>query len=92
MRKQDRFGRFGGEEWLGILIGDNSDSVENLFKRLSQKLRDLNLSTISDTISITYSLGAAIVSEDDDSVETTIKRADTKLYEAKENGRDCFKL
>lgn len=90
MRKQDRFGRYGGEEWLGILIGDSPDSVENVFDRLSSELDSLTLPQLSQPLSIKFSLGAAIVVDEDDSIDDTIKRADIRLYEAKENGRDQF--
>lgn len=86
LRKEDKVGRFGGEEFL--IISKNSLAVTN---RMAERLRDeIQKLTFEEypKIKVTASFGLATRVSEDLSVSEIIKRADDKLYEAKENGRN----
>ena len=86
-RPFDLYGRWGGEEFVGIL----RDIINDDLARLGDRLRMLieHSYTIQDhkKLHVTVSLGATLVNENDDP-ESLIKRADTLLYESKRAGRN----
>ena len=90
LRKQDKFGRYGGEEWLICLVDTDDDFVHNLFLRLRQTYQQSMPAEIKSNHALTFSMGAAMLNPDEDSsIDILISRADTNLYKAKQNGRDC---
>ncbi|MCF7927259.1 MAG: sensor domain-containing diguanylate cyclase [Candidatus Izimaplasma sp.] len=91
-READNFGRFGGEEFL--LVAE-LDSEELLYK-LAEKLRILVAESAfrfknEKPINVTVSIGGSLVRKKD-SVKSLIKRADTAMYQAKNNGRNQTKI
>jgi diguanylate cyclase (GGDEF)-like protein len=78
--------RYGGEEF-GMLVKDTD--LENTYL-LSEQLREVVATNPSPTgHPITISLGISLFHEGDLHSETIIKRADTALYQSKQNGRNC---
>lgn len=89
LRKEDGFGRYGGEEWLLVLPGISDTQVAAVFSRLKKTLNETYVADLVGPDSVTFSMGAAAVdTAKDDSVEGVIGRADALLYRAKEQGRD----
>jgi diguanylate cyclase (GGDEF)-like protein len=88
LRESDLFGRLGGEEF-GIFLSDTG--MDNAF-HLADKLREaISQSTVEvDGKTITYTVSIGIESSElnDGSIDELFKRADLKLYGAKEKGRD----
>ncbi len=84
MRGFDFASRYGGEEFA-VLVSN----VENKhLKEIAERIRSLvSLSALREpeNITISVSIGAAYA-KSDDTVEDLIKRADEKLYQAKNNG------
>lgn len=80
--------RFGDEEFLILLP---KTSVSEAFK-LAEKIRNCIASspTFSEKIiiEITASGGVAQWDSQEQDIESTLKRADNALYQAKEQGRD----
>jgi diguanylate cyclase (GGDEF)-like protein len=87
-RDSDSVFRYGGEEFL-ILLPKTSGSEA---VKLADKIRSSIASkpTFSDKliIEITVSGGVAQWDNQDADIESTLKRADKALYQAKEQGRD----
>lgn len=86
VRKSDLFGRWGGEEFLGIY------SVNRKYEAsiLGEKTRILVENTqipYNPPLSVTASFGVAVV-RDDDTPESIVKRADELMYQSKKNGRN----
>ena len=86
IRKTDFFGRWGGEEFLGIY------AVKNLAEAqiAAEKIRVLISSTeipCERPLSVTASIGITIV-EDSDTVETLVERADHLMYKSKKSGKN----
>ncbi len=88
-RSFDTVGRWGGEEFIGIIENVNKDEL----LKISEKLRSLvdassiKLEGFENNINTTISIGATI-SKPEDSPETIIKRADELMYESKQAGRN----
>ncbi len=88
IRNQDRFGRYGGEEWLLVLTNTTVDDVKLIFDRVTKNLNAIELSNIPSDYKITFSLGATQVDIKDANLNKAINRADENLYKAKETGRN----
>jgi len=85
--------RYGGEEFAILLSGETMDSLSEIAEEIclciSQipiKLEDAPIRQLSLTVSI----GTAMIETDDQSKEELLERSDAALYEAKNNGRNCF--
>ncbi len=90
IRNQDRFGRYGGEEWLLVLTNTPVEDVQIIFDRVSDGLKTIELPDVPEDFKVTFSLGATQLQRSDISLNTIIKRADENLYKAKESGRNKF--
>jgi diguanylate cyclase (GGDEF)-like protein/PAS domain S-box-containing protein len=92
VRSSDTVSRQGGDEFVVLLPEmDHSDDAAHTAKRM--------LAAVAETISIdghelhiTASIGVSVYPDDGPDAETLIKNADTAMYQAKENGRQCFKF
>ena len=83
LRDDDVIARFGGDEFIALLFGLPSIKlIEERCKRINESL---NIQ-LSDTLSITASIGIAICPEDGTDFPTLLKKADTAMYEAKQAG------
>ena len=88
--KGDEFGRYGGEEWLFVLNSADEKVVRSIFQKLAvafQKYCDA-IEAFNPKKEMTFSVGATLNSKSPNSLDSLIKRADTLLYRAKENGRN----
>ncbi|ADK83298.1 diguanylate cyclase [Sediminispirochaeta smaragdinae DSM 11293] len=84
IRKADSCGRWGGEEFL--IICQEADCHQSLI--LAERFRDtISKHRIPDLPSVTASFGIAS-SEESSSIQTLLKAADSRLYEAKLQGRN----
>jgi diguanylate cyclase (GGDEF)-like protein len=90
LRSQDRFGRFGGEEFLLVMPGADLAQVPYVFERLRRALNETPIAGLPEGRAITFSLGAAELRGVADDLESIIQRADRALYRAKQAGRDRF--
>jgi diguanylate cyclase (GGDEF)-like protein len=86
-RPFDLIGRWGGEEFLGIIRNVSRQQLEDLGNRLRVLVESAYIQTESEKLHVSISIGATLIC-DDDSMETVIKRADTLLYESKRTGRN----
>jgi diguanylate cyclase (GGDEF)-like protein len=90
IRQEDIACRYGGEEFVLILP---DTSVENTRKRaeiLRKAVKDGFRIKFRDNIfQITISLGAAVLPDNGLTPADVISAADTALYRAKAQGRDC---
>jgi len=86
-RPFDLYGRWGGEEFIGIIRNITHQDLEGLGNKL--RLLVENSYVIHDTgkLHVTVSIGATLIN-DDDTIESLIKRADILLYKSKSAGRN----
>jgi diguanylate cyclase (GGDEF)-like protein/PAS domain S-box-containing protein len=86
-RPFDLYGRWGGEEFIGVIRNIGDDDLEQLGNRLRILIEHAYILHNGEKLQITVSIGATSVT-DDDGTESLIKRADTLLYESKRLGRN----
>lgn len=87
IRSIDRFGRYGGEEFLLILPETSGDAGERTTDRLREIVADLDWSAISHGMTVTISAGLTMLRLDD-TTDSILARADAALYRAKDMGRN----
>ncbi len=87
IRNIDRFGRYGGEEFLLVLPDTTNDIATRLLDRLRAIIADLDWSAFSPDMRVTISAGIATL-RPDENPDTLLARADNALYTAKERGRN----
>ncbi len=94
LREEDVVARYGGEEFCVILPNTAKDQIAYLAERV--RLSILNHSFYREEIqperTLTISMGGASFPDDGDDFKGLIKRADTALYQSKQNGRNMFTL
>jgi diguanylate cyclase (GGDEF)-like protein len=92
----DSVARFGGEEFVILLQDVSMDEASHIAERLRKSIRSQRfyLKEAPGGFNVTCSFGVAQaqVTEENENpanvAERTLKAADSKLYEAKSNGRD----
>jgi diguanylate cyclase (GGDEF)-like protein/PAS domain S-box-containing protein len=86
-RPTDVFGRWGGEEFVGILPGVNRQGMETLGNRLRLLVENSYIMHGHEKLNVTISVGACL-GQNDDTIESLLRRADSLLYESKKAGRN----
>jgi diguanylate cyclase (GGDEF)-like protein len=87
LRLTDCFGRFGGEEFMMVLIDTPLEGAMITAERVRSAVEALDFPEIDASLRITISIGVAEHARRTESA-ATIKRADDSLYVAKKNGRN----
>ncbi len=87
IRSVDRFGRYGGEEFLLVLPDMDTNSAARALDRLRAIVADLEWSAFSPGMKVTMSAGVATLKTNETS-DTFLARADRALYAAKAQGRN----
>jgi diguanylate cyclase (GGDEF)-like protein len=87
IRSVDRFGRYGGEEFLLVLPDTPEHVAAGLLDRLRAIIADLDWSAFSSGMQVTVSAGVATL-EADETPDAFLARADAALYKAKAQGRN----
>ncbi len=86
-RPFDILGRWGGEEFIAIIINTTEDQLHSIANRWRILVEQSKLSLNSVIIQVTISIGATMV-QTDDTVDTLIARADKLMYRSKKSGRN----
>jgi diguanylate cyclase len=87
IRSIDKFGRYGGEEFLLVLPDTPGDAAARLLDRLRAIIADLDWSAFSPSMQVTISAGVATL-RPDENPDIFLARADSALYAAKARGRN----
>lgn len=91
-RTTDIAGRFGGEEFAIILPDTDGQQALAVAERLRQQISKLQLAWDTQLLSATVSIGISEYSTGMSVYQDWIDHADTALYQAKAEGRDCCVL
>ncbi|MBY0574928.1 MAG: EAL domain-containing protein [Undibacterium sp.] len=92
LRSDDTIGRLGGDEFLIVL---DPCGTEQSIVIVLNKLRDAVSAPLmldGHTMEISCSIGVSLYPDDGQSSEALIRAADTAMYSAKINGRNCFEF
>ena len=103
LRETDVMGRYGGEEFIILLPNAGEKEITVIFSRMQQALKSHICEYNGENIilPITVSMGASVVSDVPEQLneneqkmllDTIIKKADNKTYEAKEEGKDQLRF
>lgn len=86
---EDVVGRYGGEEFVVMLLDASTDEAERVAARIQQRLQQRALAHAASEVSaqVTVSMGIASTTSDC-SAEQLIAHADEALYRAKRQGRN----
>ena len=88
VRASDMIIRYGGEEFLALLVGADETKTLEVAERVRTEMEDHAFSTTSGPLKKTISVGASLYPQDSDSFWECVKFADVALYQAKETGRN----
>lgn len=87
LRSADVIARWGGEEFLVVMLENPGANPNMGLERLRAVLADAGVSSTVPDLRIGFSAGVARCQRDE-SIEATIDRADAALYQAKAQGRN----
>lgn len=87
IRKSDVLGRWGGDEFLIIALGEIENETNPLFERIRKSTEESAVMFDGNEIPMTVSIGVATATADE-TVEELLHRADLALYHVKKNGRN----
>ena len=87
IRTVDRFGRYGGEEFLLVLPDTPGDEAARTLDRLRAIIAELDWSAFSPGMQVTISAGVTTLNPNE-TPDTFLARADSALYAAKARGRN----
>jgi len=88
VRSSDLVIRYGGEEFLALLIGADEEKTLEVAERVRKSMEDNIFQTSSGQLKKTLSIGVSLFPDDVDAFWECVKFADIALYEAKESGRN----
>jgi diguanylate cyclase (GGDEF)-like protein/PAS domain S-box-containing protein len=90
-RSFDTVGRWGGEEFVGIIANVDHDHLRLIGERYRIMVENSILTESPEAIQTTISIGATIA-RTNDTLESLVKRADALMYRSKLAGRNCITL
>ncbi|RDH81420.1 MAG: hypothetical protein DIZ80_15140 [endosymbiont of Galathealinum brachiosum] len=88
LRVQDQISRWGGEEFLVLLPETDGKYASMVAEKICSQIACNILRCNGNEITVTVSIGVATYHKDNN-LDRIIKLADERLYEAKNNGRNC---
>jgi two-component system cell cycle response regulator len=91
-RASDVVVRFGGEEFIIVFPKTKRDVALSVLERLKKKFSEQTFQSGDETFSCTFSCGIVEVTKPTEPLEHWLSLADSALYDAKHNGRNCVKL
>ncbi len=88
VRKADLVVRFGGEEFLILLVDIREGEAEKVAEKLRKIIEEYEFKTPKGILKRTISIGVSEFPVDTSAIWEAIKFADVALYKAKETGRN----
>ena len=92
LRAGDLLGRSAGNKLGAVLVSRTSDEVAEFARTLREAVRASIIETPQGSVCATVSVGAVIVPRDAAAAEQAMARAEEALDQAKQFGRDSFRL
>jgi diguanylate cyclase (GGDEF)-like protein len=91
LRQADVLARFGGEELIVFLPHTDPLGALDVAERIREKVQSLAVPWQAGSVSTTVSVGVAPLRAELPSLDWMIHEADTALYAAKADGRNCVR-
>jgi len=92
LREGDTVARLGGDEFVFLLLG--LEKVEDCEITLHRLLKVISEPVVlrNQPVSVSASIGISIFPEDDTDPDTLLRHADQAMYQAKQQGKNCFHI
>jgi diguanylate cyclase (GGDEF)-like protein len=87
IREIDYASRFGGEEFVVLLVKTDLEQAKQVAERIRSGIEGYNFADIAPGLNVTVSIGIANYKEYK-SIQETLMTADNRMYRAKEEGRN----
>ena len=91
LRPFDIVGRWGGEEFLAVVVNVDLETLTTVAERMRALVTQSRLNHDSENITVSVSVGATLVLPGDDA-DSLVKRADEGMYRSKAGGRNQVTL
>lgn len=88
IRTSDLFARWGGDEFVILLVETDLEQAGQFVRRISRAIVDMPIEIGLLNVSLTISLGLSTLLSPSDTLEMLLSRADQALYSAKRLGRN----
>ena len=92
VRESDAVGRFGGEEFTVLLPRTGAACAYRIAERLRASAAGLSVAGADARISVTVSIGVAVLGQHGHGLFELLAAADAALYRAKDAGRDQVRV
>jgi diguanylate cyclase (GGDEF)-like protein len=92
VRESDVVGRFGGEEFTVLLPRTDAEGACRIAERLRSSAGLLSVAAAEASISVTVSIGVAVLGQHGSDLFELLAAADLALYRAKDDGRNLVRL
>ncbi len=92
VRGEDTVSRQGGDEFVALLSEVHQPEDAAVIARKMLQTVAQTHSVGQHELRVTASIGVSIYPDDGMDAETIVKNADTAMYQAKENGRHCYRF
>ena len=89
IRSSDILGRWGGEEFVAIILNVDRDGLYLVAEKLRSSIENVKIKENGHALNVTVSIGAILADpESKPDKDDILKKADELLYESKTNGRN----
>ena len=88
IRRSDKAGRWGGEEFMLLILESDAQQTVHVLEKIKKTFSETTFDQIGK---VTASYGVTQVSKDD-THDDIVRRSDQAMYKAKENGRDRIEV
>lgn len=92
VRRNEIFARLGGDEFAVLVPDATDDMVRVLAERVTRSIALVRFQFEGQSLRLTTSLGIAVFPDHADNVEDLVARADTAMYQAKDSGKNAWRV
>jgi two-component system, cell cycle response regulator len=93
LKEGEAIGRYGGEEFLFVCPRCNVDKAKDRAEVILNTMRNTPVHVRDKEIPVNASIGIAVTNQNEDiTTKQLVQSADEALYQAKEDGRNCFRI
>jgi diguanylate cyclase (GGDEF)-like protein/PAS domain S-box-containing protein len=92
LREGDTIARLGGDEFVFLLLG--LEQVKDCEATLHRLLETISMPVVlrDQAVSVSASIGISIFPDEDTDPDTLLRHADQAMYQAKQEGKNCFHI
>lgn len=92
LRNIDLIGRYGGDEFVILLIESNSEAARGVAERVRLHVAGVPAETDRGPLNVTVSIGISVIDKDTPNLDALLSQADKAMYSAKKAGGNKVKV